>query len=55
MSSRKETIRLNIKRPWELALGHKQDRRDTTMDSRPKRQRTRSGVDKQWRRDYNME
>ena len=41
--------------PVEVPTGHKQDRKDTTMDNRPKRQRTRQGVDKSWRREYNVE
>ena len=51
----KATITLKISKPWEIPTGHKQDRRDTTMDSRRKRQRTRQGIDKAWRKEYDVE
>jgi len=54
-SNRKETISIKVRNQWEVPTGHKQDRKDTTMDNRPKRQRTRQGVDKTWRREYNVE
>lgn len=49
------TIHINLRKPWQVPTGHRQDRKVTTMDSRPKRQRTRQGVDKSWRREYDME
>ena len=48
-----DTIKLNIRKQWELPTGHKEFR-DTTMDNRPKRLRTRKAIDKQWREEYNM-
>ena len=54
-SNRKETISIKVRNLWEVPTGHKQDRKDTTMDNRTKRQRTRQGVDKSWRREYNVE
>jgi len=47
------TIKLKVKRPWEVSTGHK-EYRDTTMDSRPKRRRTRRDIDKEWQQEYDM-
>ena len=47
------TIKLKVKKPWEVSTGHK-EYRDTTMDSRPKRRRTRRDIDKEWQQEYDM-
>lgn len=47
-------IKLKVKQPWELPTGHRQDRTNTTFDSRPKRKRTRNDIDRQWRQEYDM-
>jgi hypothetical protein len=46
-------IKVKVKQPWELSTGHK-EHRDTLMDNRPKRLRTRRDIDRSWRRDYDM-
>lgn len=46
-------IKIKVKKPWEVATGHR-EHRDTVMDNRPKRRRTRQGIDKGWREDYDM-
>lgn len=46
-------IKIKVKRPWEMATGHK-EHRDTLMDNRPKRQRTRRDIDKTWRQEYDI-
>lgn len=51
---RKIKVKVKVKKPWELSTGHKEDRRDTSMDNRPKRQRTRRDIDKAWRNEYDM-
>ena len=48
-----ETIKLNIRKAWQVPTGHK-EHRDTTMDNRPKRMRTRRAIDRQWRNEYNI-
>jgi len=48
-----ETIKLNIRKPWEIPTGHK-DHRCTTMDNRPKRMRTRKAIDRSWRDEYDI-
>ena len=47
------SIKVKIKQPWEMATGHR-EHRDTLMDHRPKRQRTRRDIDRAWRREYDM-
>ena len=47
-----ENIKIKVKKRWELATGHR-EHRDTIMDNRPKRLRTRGAIDKSWRDDYN--
>ena len=47
-----ETIKIKIKKRWELATGHR-EHRNTLMDNRPKRLRTRSAIDKIWKSEYN--
>lgn len=46
-------LKIKVKRPWEMSTGHK-EHRDTIMDNRPKRQRTRRDIDKSWRDEYDM-
>ena len=46
-------IKLKVKKPWEVSTGHK-EHRDTIMDNRPKRQRTRKAIDRSWQREYDM-
>lgn len=46
-------IKVKVKQPWEAPTGHK-EYRDTTMDSRPKRQRTRRDIDRGWQQEYDM-
>jgi hypothetical protein len=46
-------IKLKVKKPWEVSTGHK-EHRDTVMDNRPKRLRTRKAIDNSWRREYDM-
>lgn len=54
--SRKDKFNFKIKlksiEPWEVRKGHREDRADTTFDNRPKRQRTRKDVERQWRQEY---
>ena len=56
MTSRRkyENLKIKVKKRWELSTGHKEDRQDTTMDNRPKRQRTRQDIDRTWREEYDM-
>jgi hypothetical protein len=53
MTSRRkyENIQIKVKKRWELATGHK-EHRNTLMDDRPKRKRTRNAIDKDWRDHY---
>lgn len=46
-------IKIKVKKPWELPTGHK-EHRDTTMDNRPKRMRTRHDIERSWRDEYDM-
>jgi hypothetical protein len=46
-------IKLKVKKPWEVPTGHK-EHRNTVMDNRPKRMRTRKAIDKQWRNEYDV-
>jgi hypothetical protein len=48
-----DKIKLKTKKPWEVSTGHK-EHRYTVMDNRPKRQRTRKAIDKQWRNEYDI-
>lgn len=50
---RRNIIKLKVKKPWELPTGHREDR-NTLFDNRPKRQRTRKAIDKQWRNEYDI-
>ena len=54
MRPRRNIIKIKTKKPWELSTGHRENRGDTTMDNRPKRMRTRQGVDRSWRQEYDM-
>ena len=47
------SIKVKVKNQWELATGHR-EHRDTLMDNRPKRQRTRRDIDRKWRQEYDM-
>jgi hypothetical protein len=44
-------IKVKVKKPWELSTGHK-EHRDTVMDNRPKRLRTRSAEKRRACEDY---
>lgn len=46
-------IKIKTKQRWELPTGHKEERY-TVMDNRPKRQRTRSDIDRKWRKEYDI-
>lgn len=46
-------IKVKTKHQWELPTGHR-EHRDTLMDNRPKRQRTRQDIDRAWRNEYDM-
>jgi hypothetical protein len=46
-------IKIHTKKSWEVPTGHR-EHRDTLMDNRPKRQRTRKDVDRSWRQEYDM-
>ena len=48
-----DNIQIKVKKRWQLPTGHK-EHRDTVMDNRPKRRRTRQGIDKSWRDEYDM-
>lgn len=50
---RRNAIKLKVKKPWELATGHR-EHRDTLMDNRPKRLRTRKDIDRAWRKEYDI-
>ena len=50
---RRKVIKIKVKKPWEVPTGHK-EYRDTTMDNRPKRLRTRNAIDKLWRNEYDI-
>ena len=54
MSRNSNTINIKVRKQWEVPTGHREDRRVTTMDNRPKRQRTRQGTNKQWRKEYDI-
>lgn len=55
MRPRRNIIKIKTKKPWELPTGHREDRGDTSMDNRPKRQRTRKDIERQWRQEYEEE
>jgi hypothetical protein len=46
-------IKVKVKKPWEVSTGHK-EHKNTLMDNRPKRRRTRNDIDKEWRQEYDM-
>lgn len=50
---RRNYIKIKVKKPWELSTGHR-EHKHTVMDNRPKRRRTRQGIDKGWREDYDI-
>lgn len=47
-------IKLKPLSQYGARQGHKEDRVDTTFDSRPKRKRTRNDIDRAWRQEYDM-
>ena len=51
---RRNIIKIKVKKPWQVATGHKENHSDTTFDNRPKRLRTRKAIDRQWRNEYDM-
>ena len=53
MTSRRkyENVKIKIKKRWELGTGHR-EHRNTLMDNRPKRQRTRNDLDRKWQQEY---
>ncbi len=51
---KRRKIKIKVKQSWELPTGHKEDRRDTLMDNRPKRLRTRKDSERAWRREYDV-
>ena len=55
MTSRRkyENVKIKVKKRWELSTGHR-EHRNTVMDNRIKRQRTRNDIDRTWRNDYDM-
>ena len=53
MRPRRNIIKIKTKKPWELSSGHKEDRKDTTIDNRPRRLRTRQDIERKWREEYN--
>ena len=53
MRPRRNVIKIKKVMPWEIRQGH-QEHRDTVFDNRPKRQRTRGAIDKQWRKEYDV-
>ncbi len=50
---RRNIIKIKVKKPWQVPTGHK-EHRDTVMDNRPKRKRTRNAIDRDWRNEYDM-
>ncbi len=50
---RRNIIKVKVKKPWELPTGHK-EHRDTVMDNRPKRMRTRRDIERSWRDEYDL-
>lgn len=50
---RRNIIKVKKVMPWEMRQGHK-EYRDTTMDNRPKRLRTRRDIERSWRDEYDM-
>jgi hypothetical protein len=48
-----KNIKVKVKKPWEVSTGHK-EHKNTLMDNRPKRRRTRNDIDKEWRQEYDM-
>jgi hypothetical protein len=46
-------IKFKSKKIWQLPTGHR-EHRDTVMDNRPKRMRTRKDIDKKWRDEYDI-
>lgn len=53
MRPRRNVVKVKKVMPWEMRQGH-QEHKYTVFDNRPKRQRTRRDIDKQWRNEYDM-
>ena len=53
MRPRRNIIKVKKVMPWEMRQGHK-EHRDTVMDNRPKRMRTRRDIERGWRNEYDM-
>jgi hypothetical protein len=53
MTSRRkyENIQIKVKKRWQIPTGHK-EHRDTIMDHRPKRMRTRKDIERSWRKEF---
>ena len=49
----KTVIKIEVKKAWELPTGAR-EHKNTIFDSRPRRQKTRQGVDKQWKKEYDL-
>ena len=50
-----DTIKLNIRKQWELPTGHSNHIPGSgSHDSRPRRLRTRKAIDRSWRKEYDM-
>lgn len=48
-----ENIKTKAVMPWEMRQGH-QEHRDTVMDNRPKRKRTRKAIERSWQKEYEV-
>jgi hypothetical protein len=48
---RRNIIKVKKVMPWEVRQGHK-EHRDTVMDNRPKRLRTRRDIERSWQKEY---
>lgn len=48
-----DNIKIKVKRRWELSTGHK-EHRNTVMDNRPKRMRTRKAKERDWSKEYDV-
>lgn len=49
-----ENVQIKVKKRWELSHGPVLNRsaETCTIDTRPKRMRTRKDIERNWRRDY---
>ena len=46
-----ENIKIKVKKRWQLPTGHREDR-NTIMDHRPKRMRTRKDIERSWKKEF---